>query len=188
MIYYKKIEIDNLTTIQQKTLEFLKNTYADRFFNNIPYPSFNVIDVRGLLRSVPELTESFEKYGLTIDGAGVHILYKDNSRIHKDANSPTRTTRINIPILNCEGSRTQFYKGGGDWVNKPIDENYPDRAWSMMPSDPLSLMFVDQVNIDMATLLRINEPHTVSLPDNPKVPRITLSLTFTKDPVFLLEE
>ena len=48
-------------------------------------------------------------------------------------------------------------------------------------------ILVDRVEITQATIIRTKVLHSVDLPiDNP-VPRITLTLGFDKDPVFLLD-
>ena len=44
---------------------------------------------------------------------------------------------------------------------------------------------VGEVEIDQSTVIRVNEPHMITMNPNNN-PRITLTLGFNKDPVFLL--
>jgi hypothetical protein len=49
------------------------------------------------------------------------------------------------------------------------------------------LKMVDRVEITQATVIRVNEPHDVVMNSNTEH-RITLTLGFDRDPVFLLED
>jgi len=92
--------------------------------------------------------------------------------------------RINIPVLNCEGSITEFYTGG-KYV--PHTANNNGEFSFLIIEDFSSAIKVAEVEILKPTVLRIQEPHRV-VPNLNILPRITLSLVMNKDPVFLLDQ
>jgi hypothetical protein len=91
--------------------------------------------------------------------------------------------RINIPILNTQNTFTRFYTGGiFASVTNPLTN-----ITALRLTDFNGLKLVDKVEIDKPTVMRVNEPHDI-LKLNSEIPRITLTLGFDKDPVFLLED
>lgn len=51
----------------------------------------------------------------------------------------------------------------------------------------LITVLLDEVEIDCVTVIRVNTAHTVFMPPKAPNPRITLTLSFDKDPTFLLD-
>ena len=114
------------------------------------------------------------------------VMY-DNTQttIHIDVYKPTHKniTRINVPILNTKNTFTRFYTGGDfSLYTNPVTDitNYTLTGLA-------GLRLVDKVEIDKPTVVKVNVPHDVKM-DLEHVPRITLSLGFDRDPVFLLDE
>jgi hypothetical protein len=179
MKYYKKIDIDFYDEIIQDTLAYLKNQRPDVFDSPVKY---NVLNIEEFKRYCPKLDLGFARYNLTCNFASAVVSHKTSDiPIHVDTFKGG--SRINLPILNTKNTFTRFYSGGEFtyFINPVTGVSYS----KISRIDNLKL--VDKVEIDQATVMRIHEPHDVKLL-NSKIPRITLTLGFDKDPVFLLED
>jgi hypothetical protein len=182
MLYYKEIDIPHYDSIVQKSLEFIKSNEIV-YFRKKSSASFYVLDVKSYLNAVPEVRLSFLKYNLICNFVAAYVMYNSmHTAIHTDEG--TRKARINLPLLNCDNTFTNFYSGGElqEYIN-------PDTG--MISRQPLRINGVRleaTIEIKKATVVRISELHKVILPKKNPIPRITLSLGFDKDPVFLLDE
>jgi hypothetical protein len=182
MKYYKKIEIDFYNEVVSDTLNYLKNQKPD-IYNRKINATYYILDINEFKEFCPKLDLAFSRYGIVCDFAVAFVMKTNsNSPLHID-NYSKGDARINLPILNTKGTHTRFYTGGTfrEIVN-PITK-VP--ALSLKNIDGLKR--VDSVEIDQATVIRVNEPHDI-LMDTNNSPRITLTLGFDKDPVFLLED
>ena len=104
MNYWKKIKIKNLEIIQTKSLEYIKNN-KDQFSLGA---SFQPIKFDDFIKAVPEIMDAFTDHGLTPKTVAAYfMLTNTDGGAHRD--SYTDPARINIPILNCENSWTNFY-------------------------------------------------------------------------------
>ena len=61
----------------------------------------------------------------------------------------------------------------------------PEHGSFFVPGDDCKL--VDKVEIKQATVIKTGALHSVYMPKDNPVPRITLTLGFHKDPVYMLE-
>ena len=183
MRYFRKIDIDHLETIKAKTLEFVeKDDYVYYRFG----PSFNHLDLKSYLEYVPEVEQAFAKYNLKCRMAVAYVMWENDTPIHKDTcaryNNDGRLARINLPVLNCEGTLTSFYSNADFYLYKEPTRGQP----SYRIRNPQDLKFEGSVEIDKATVMRISEAHQPVM-NLDRAPRITLSLGFNRDPVFLLD-
>lgn len=184
MRYYKKIEIDNLEIIQAKVLDFVKNQHPEIYAHK-GKSSFNHLNVEKLKSACPELIESFDALGLTIVFAATHIMYnKLQAGIHID-NVPWKA-RINIPILNCVGSRTAFYTGEKTQTEIVTMENGNTYSVTAITNSE-ECVEVDSYELTQPLVLRVNVPHKVFM-NVSTPPRIALTIGCNPDPVFILEE
>jgi hypothetical protein len=182
MKYYKKIEIDFYNEVVSDTLNYLKNQKPD-IYNRKINATYYILDINEFKKFCPKLDLAFARYGIVCDFAVAFVMKTtSNSPLHVD-NYSKGDARINIPILNTKGTLTRFYTGGTfkEIVN-PITK-VP--ALTLKNIDGLKR--VDSVEIDQATVIRVNEPHDILMNTN-NSPRITLTLGFDKDPIFLLED
>ena len=180
MIYYKPIELDYYDIIVRKCLAYVKT--MDKAYNRVlSKASWYDLNLMTLIKECPEIILAFNKYDLKPIMAAAYIMYDPtHTSIHVD-HFPSQT-RINLPLLNCKNTYTNFYKS----KNEPVKWINPDSgvvSYNVVGDYEL----VDRVEIMQATIIRTKVLHSVDLPiDNP-VPRITLTLGFDKDPVFLLD-
>ena len=180
MIYYKPIELDYYDIIVKKCLTYVKTN--DTIYSRLtPATSWYNLNLEILKRICPELDVAFQKYDLIISMAAAFVMYNSNhASVHIDA-FPSQA-RINIPLLNCANTYTNFYVSDSE-PNLRIDPNTGIKSFYITGNYEL----VDRVEITQATVIRTKAPHSVDLPINNPVPRITLTLGFNKDPVFLLD-
>ena len=182
MRYYKKIEIDYYDEIIADTLKYLKEKRLD-IYNKTTSISYYKLDLDEFKKFCPKLNLGFERYGIECNFAVAFVMKCNNEvPIHID-NYPYGETRINLPILNTHNTFTIFYTGG---VFTQITNSLTN-VTSLRLTSRDGLKVVDKVEIDKATVMRVNEPHNI-LKLNSEIPRITLTLGFDKDPIFLLED
>jgi hypothetical protein len=176
MKYYKTLDIENIDIIIQKCLSYARSHTAYNRKNG----TWNTISVSELTTVCPELAIGLQKHGFTIHMAALFVMYSpSHASIHLD--NYYAQARINIPLLNCENTYTNFYEcigGCKKYVNAANVTTYE-------PTGDCKL--VDRVELKQATIIRTRVFHSVDLPINNPVPRITLTLGLDKDPVFMLE-
>lgn len=178
MKYWKYLELDNSEKIHEKTLKYIqeKTDFMDKSKYKGPYITLNFFEYK---KTVPELQESFLKYGLYITGIHIFLMWRPGDCIpHKDYTDSI--ARVNFPILNCQGSKTIFY------------ENLKSKRAMLPTRSPFYITVnkdykeVDSVEIDRPTIVRISEGHTVKM-NSEKFPRITLTVSTIPDVGLLLD-
>lgn len=181
MKYYKKIEIDYYEDIITDAVEYLKNKKPD-IYNRVEQTTYYSLDVPEFKQYCPKLDLGFARYGLTCNWVVAYVMkHNKHSPIHVDGYH--HSARINLPLVNCEGTITLFYSGG-EFNKATLNDKTNIGAWLM--SNISGLKIEDRVEIDSPTVVLVNQPHSVIMTE--KIPRITLSLGFDKDPAFLLED
>jgi hypothetical protein len=180
MKYYKKIEIENLEVIQKKVLQFIKFKHPTIYFRKVE-SSWNHLDVPSLLAACPELSESFGKLNLSCIFASIHIMYDNtHSAIHTDI-TPWKA-RINIPILNCNGTFTKFYTG--EKVVEEIRTMANNKTFKVDAIiNPLECIEVDAYELTQPLILKTYIPHRVFMNETSR-PRIALSIGCDPDPFY----
>ena len=178
--FYKKIDIDYYDVIVEKCLSHVKS--IDRIYKReMPRASWYDLNIFTLKGVCPELELAFLKYDLRIIMAAAYVMYHpDHAVVHLD--SYPSQARINIPLLNCKDTYTNFYKS----ETAPVKTVNPDSGIVSFTAYG-DYTLVDRVEITQATVLRTKALHSVELPLSNPVPRITLTLGFNKDPVYLLD-
>lgn len=123
------------------------------------------------------INDCFVKMNLSVVATAFYVTYDNvQGSLHTD-NSKSQA-RINIPILNCENTYTEYYT-----VSKTrLHTN--DRYTVKLPTDDAVIELVDRVELTCPTVIRVNEFHKVTLGNI--APRISLTVRFDHDPVYLL--
>jgi hypothetical protein len=178
MEYYKKIDFKNYDAITSKTLSYLetKTHHMDRSKYIGPYIP---IDVRGYLEHVPELPEALAEYGLFVETISVYLMWKPGDvKPHIDYTG--NKARINLPILNCEGTYTKFYN---NLITKRMKLN--TGATYTVNKNPHPNC-VDQIEMTQAAIVRVSAGHSVEMIAE-NYPRITLTISTIPDAGTLLD-
>jgi hypothetical protein len=177
MKYWKRIKMKDLETIQHKSLKYIKNN-RDKFVD----APFSPINFKSFVEAVPEFMSAFEEYDITPVQVSAYIMYSNSDgAAHKDY--LTDSARINIPIINCENSWTNFYKLVVPGTEPKVVVNSKGQPYiSYSPED---IVLEDRVQIIEPTIIRPLEIHSIEM-DDTRVPRITLTVCTRPVPEFLL--
>ncbi len=180
LTYYKILELENYDTIINKSLAYVK-TIDIAYNRKLAQASWYNLSVRELTVACPELSFALSKHDLKIHMAAVYVMYDPrHTSIHIDQYKAQ--ARLNLPLLNCDNTYTNFYESDGEivkWINP--DSGVISYNTTGQPR------LVDRVEIKQATVIRTKVLHSVDLPIGNPVPRITLTLGLSKDPVYMLE-
>jgi hypothetical protein len=179
MLYYKKINISYYDEIVNHSLNYVKQI-PEIFYRQQSAASFYELNLADFLEKVPEIKKSFKELDLQCIRAAVYVMYKaTHTSIHKDSSYPL--ARINLPLLNCSNTYTEFYKNvvTVPWKN-------PSTGIISYPVTNDNYELCDRVEITQATVLRVSEAHKVHI-ENTEVPRISLTLGFFPSPLHLLD-
>jgi hypothetical protein len=175
MKYYLKLNsIPNWQYIQSNALEYLKN-------NTVIYErkkGLSFCEVSDFYNDNRKLiNDCFRKINLNVISTAFYVTYNnDQGSLHSD-NSKFQA-RINIPILNCENSYTEYYT-----VSKTRFYTN-DRYTIKLPEHDAIIELVDRVELTCPTIIRVNEFHKITIGN--QTPRISLTIGFDHDPIYLL--
>ena len=171
MIYYKKLDLDH-TDIAKKTLAYvsINKDKITSFWTNINFEDFS--------NHVPEILTFFKKLNITPRRVAITTAVSSVG-IHRDDTSVP--VRINIPILNCKGSQTKFWKTSVEPTQLFLPNGVP-----YLYIDEKDCELKETLELDASTLLRIKEPHSVCVGD--QVPRISLTIEFNENIEYLLND
>lgn len=191
MKYWKQIDIGNYEAYTPKICKYFNIVYPTRprpetlknnnFWNPVPLSDVSCF--------FPELISSVSNYG-EIKEVGIIFLNVPlgghGTTLHIDhtfgLNNGVKA-RLNIPLMNTEGSETCFY-------DVPKEYEYsvsPGGTIFWAPDLHLKLKPVTSVEVIKPTILRISQPHMVRCWTN-KMPRLTLTISFKDDIVRFLDE
>jgi hypothetical protein len=140
---------------------------------------------RDLLDWVPEIDAGAAQYGLKCEFIAAYVMHSLNdSGLHSDNHK--HEARINFPILNCERTYLEYYSGG---ISRPhFSPHSSSTGTTTLITPDSTTKFLGAIEVNQVTVIRVNVPHSVKMFRGSPSPRITLTLGFDKDPVYLLEE
>jgi hypothetical protein len=176
MQYYKKINIQYQETIIEKIKIFL---YQKNYVETDTY-GFTPLNFSEVVNYCPELFVSLLSHKLKIISVSLYKSLNNNNPIHIDNVKNYYKCRINIPILNCQGTHTVFYKATP--INL-IDQGHNNISLIRCIDE----VEVDRVTIDQPTIIRVDQPHKVIM-DEQHSPRICLTVRCDPDPFVLLDK
>lgn len=178
MLCYKTIPWDTQAISSQLAQQAAALGYLDR---EIAY-RVNHLDPKHLLDTCPAFAEFFKLQGFTVRSASFYIAeFGDPSDIHIDHG--VRAARISLPVLNCQYSRTVFYRVDPQKIKYTLLAN--GTRYSRCP-DP-DAEEIASVSIVQPTVLNSRIPHDIIV-TRENVRRIAITVAVDPDPVFLLKE
>lgn len=181
MNYWRQVDIGDHELIAKKV-----HAHASTKVNLMTCPFWNLLKIPELREAAPELFSGVESLGETIRCAALLVLRIDDSTLHIDHTVGTQKgvqARLNLPILNTEGTTTAFFKmSDRQFGLSHVNSINGTRVWNFRHLyKPITTVAVTQ-----PTVLRISAPHTVFCETN-KFPRLTLTITFENDAVSWLQ-
>lgn len=184
MQYYKKIEWNYLKIIAEKSMDYLASHRPDILERRKNLSFWPIKNLNEFFDHIPEIQSASAVHGITCTYAAFYSMHRyGDGQEHID--NYIHNARINLPILNCTGTLLKYYTGG-----IPIPYYSPESSSKMTTHRVLrtpDTVQVAQVEIDAATVIRVNEIHAIYMPPAAP-PRITLTLDFDKDVEFMLAE
>lgn len=172
MKYYKYLDLHNEKICSEKIKNYLGKDIPDNFWTNM--------DKNELFTEIPEIQTLFSPMQLTINKISILTQwYVTPGMIHKD--SGETKVRINLPILNCEGSVTNFYESTEDPFYTELPNEIPYYRY-----DPIYCKLVDSFCLNRPAAIRVGSPHQIHVISE-IVPRISCTFEFNEDISYLLE-
>ena len=189
MKYWKQVDIGDFTKWIEKVNSYFNTVYHTRPRHELlKYNTFwNPVSPEDIDLYFPELVESTSKFG-EINEVSILLLSWDSSSLHIDhtiGKNKDKMARLNIPILNCEGSHTAFFELSPEVFNTHQSTRGGSKSWSSELRNTLTP--VTSIELIQPTILRTSNPHTVFCKTN-KFPRISLTVSFKDDIVRFLDE
>jgi hypothetical protein len=173
MKYYKYLDLDFLDVSEKLKTYTINNKDKIQGF-------WTYLDTPKMLYLFPEIQKMFDPLNIKIKRlslitATVSSTENGIHRDHTDCN-----VRINIPILNCAGSITNFYKSDAEPVKLLLPNGVP---YYQIEYNKCTL--VDSFCLDRPAAIRVTEPHQVIV--GTTVPRISCTIEFEENIDYLLE-
>ncbi len=182
--YWKHIELKHWPDMRPSLVAWARK----RGFNHNSY-FWNDVSVQDLMQSVPQLAVSLVHlktrclYAAVIVSSVTPRSQPYYQNIHID-DMPGVETRLQIPIMNTEGSFTHFFSAPPEKIIRKNTANGHGFLW-IAPEDAVP---ETKVCIDRPTLIRTGKPHSVECLPNFPGPRMALTLRLQGDPTKWLED
>ena len=177
--FFKHIDLPGWEQVADAVLKWTAE--QTDFLSNKKYRGWTSIDTRRIVKEVPELEQLFKSAGFNILNVS-YFLRNDYTFSPPHTHVNDDLARINIPILNCKGTATRFYKS--------LNSNNLIHNQQGMPLNQLSSVNnateIASCEINVPTVLSVDTLHTVIVPPGSPLPRIMLSVRVDPDPVYLL--
>lgn len=187
MNYWKIVEIENFRKYAKEFfLYYYNNSNHFKKYNNF-WTQFKPEYYDEYFNENNRFGKELKKFGSINEIAILFLWHKDESTLHIDhtieLNSNIKA-RLNLPIINCEGSYTTFYNIPKEYVNKFKESKGGTKTWDSSLKEILSP--VTKVELVQPTIIRTSSPHTVIMTGN-KFPRISMTISFKEDLIKYLE-
>jgi len=178
-MYFKYLDFPEYTQdVQDRFVAYLK-TAPDIYHRRLGV-SLMLLGKERIEERFPEIRDLFKPYNLVPEKYMVFVVWKPTDcGIHAD--DWPQVARINLPVLNCQGTRTLFY---GDHEMITVDRPGGSKVHLAKRQN---LAPVEAANSNRPLLLKVQTLHKVDLPQHNPVPRITLSISFEVDPAYLFD-
>lgn len=175
---YKFIDIPGWQDVASTVLNYAQSNtdlLEKKIFWNLLDPEKDQV----LFDSVSKL---LMPYNLSIRRMMLLIVDQESIPVHQDNNN-SPVARINIPIKNCQGSFTNFYKSS-KWEPTPT---HLDNGFPYILHNEENCVLEDQIEVSSPVVMNVQAIHNVTT-KNINRPRIMLSIQTDPDAVILLKE
>lgn len=179
MNYWCRLHIQNSELIAQQFRSFAESAIA---LDTCPF--WNPISLSTAARISPQLLQEVAVLGTAIREVALLVMMSDCSTLHIDHTTGLNAgvkARLNIPVLNTEGTTTAFYEMSARQMAESRVNANGTRFWNSREG----FVPVTSVDVTEPTVLRTSAPHTVWCHSG-KFPRLMLTLSFKRDAVFWL--
>ena len=203
MQYWKIVEAGDYTVYARKFLDYYieKGKYGDpdcsfwrqnnKFPSGKPNTFWNGLRPEKLdevFTLIPELKAGISKFGEVNEIALLTLYEGETGTLHVDhtngLNENVRA-RLQIPVLNTKGTRTAWFELNERQYKNHKVNSIGVKEWPYHYREMIEP--VTSVEIVQPTIIRTDAIHTIYF-DEPKWPRITLTISFKDDIIKYLDE
>lgn len=176
----------SLSEIQQQVLLWIRSKNPAVLTSNRLWNKINTSD---LVKCCPALIQYCQSLDLKIREVALTIVNaKQDADLHIDE-LPV-TAKINIPILNTENTFNRWYEIPADLLSatQPIINEFGKKYYTFKNIDYSKLRLLGEIELLTPVVFNSQIAHNIVLGADCLFPRIVLSCTFFKEPVYLLED
>jgi hypothetical protein len=187
MKYWKHINAGNFKLYGSRFYDYYLNNLHYFYHANDFWHALEPEFIEDVLLKIPEMKDGLKEFGEINEITLLNITESCQTTLHIDHTiGPNRgvLARLNIPILNCEGSLTCFYNLPPQILNDYTEANDGAKFWSEHYRN--TIPSVTRVELIQPTILRVSEPHTV-FTESKNYPRICITVSFKEDVVKFLD-
>jgi hypothetical protein len=170
--YFRKLDVPGFEIIvSELTKVYNLETYGDAD------SLFTMIDVKKLLDTSPALSTWLRDQDLRLKHAAVVRCSPNKLDYPPHIDSDIPCLSINIPLVNCLGGTTKFYRlTKGNTVGRTQKNNLVYFGFT----DDAEFEYCCEYTLERMTLLNTKIPHAVFNPTDQ--PRLAIALRFINDP------
>lgn len=181
---YKILECKNLLEIQKETQNFLYKHYKEILNAK---SLWHKVDTKQYLEECKELTSWCSSMKLLIREISFTVIVKPiNVPIHVDE-LPV-TAKINVPILNTEHTKNQWYSiPKQDYAKHKITNEFGKYYYDFKDYDLKKAELLGEVELTKPIVFNSQLPHNVICLPNANFPRVVLSALFYNEPISFLQ-
>jgi hypothetical protein len=169
MKYYNYLDID-CSKASPKLAQYVYEN-SESILELQKNSAWKSVDTQDVLDKVPELIEMVKPLDITIKYLAFFITDMTYGTIHIDSDKQS-TSRINIPVLNCDKSETRFFIMSEEPI-KVLQKN----GISLIKLNPAACTQVDKFELTRPVVFRNDQPHQV-VSYNEIQPRISCTIGF----------
>jgi len=176
----------SLSEIQQQVLLWIQSKNPAVLTSNRLWNKINTSD---LVRSCPALIQYCQSLDLKIREVALTIVNaKEDADLHIDE-LPV-TAKINIPILNTENTFNRWYEIPAELLaaTQPVINEFGKKYYTFKNVDYSKLTLLGEIELLTPVVFNSQIAHNIVLGKDCRFPRIVLSCTFFKEPLYLLED
>lgn len=173
--YFKYLDLDWQTSskkLAKMSEELSKKSFSIR-------SNWLDVDTKTILQQTPELVEMVKPLNATIRWVAFFVSQGNPGIVHIDGDSYSKC-RINIPVLNCDDTETQFFKTSSKFTRITLPNNAV-----YYRIDREMCKYVEHFKLTQPVLFRNTEPHMVVC-NHDKI-RISCTISLNEDLEYLLQ-
>lgn len=197
---FKYLDVDNHEVVSKKLYDLILNSlYKNQSPYGYSYLTFrpqiegqekydiktnnefwNFLDYREVLDLIPELKQTLEQLDVTPLSIALLVVRKGYGQLHSDRSGHNTEMRINWPIVNCETTKTVFYKlKTTETIEKADPPSGEGNKWFFL-YDPKDIeQEIGTYTLTKPIVFKFTVPHSVTVDfEKNTIPRMLLTIDF----------
>ena len=183
---YHLLTCHSLSEIQQQVLLWIRSKNSAVLTSNRLWNKINTSD---LVKFCPALIQYCQSLDLKIREVALTVV---NAKVDADLHIDELpvTAKINIPILNTENSFNRWYEIPAELLSatSPTINEFGKKYYTFKNVDYSKLTLLGEIELLTPVVFNSQIAHNIVMGEDCRFPRIVLSCTFFKEPLYLLED